>query len=268
VRTLASNMLPLLRMSYGPGPGARCSLSLQEPQMSSSAFEVFAWSTGIALLAVYGTARLTASRDSELALDSFEQAQAVHAAVKPSPQPDRQGAPADVDTSLWSDARVAAYRKANAVGHAAPLAVLRIPALNLRVPVFPGTDSRTLDRGAGHIDGTHPPGSPGNVGLAAHRDGFFRALKDAQVGQRIYLDLLEGTVEYEVYALDIVEPTDVDVLADAGTPRLTLVTCYPFYFVGTAPKRFIVQARRKAPPHEDAQSALAQAPQRRDTTQP
>jgi LPXTG-site transpeptidase (sortase) family protein len=194
--------------------------------MSLHAFEVFAWSAGIALLAVYGTARLTTSRDSELAMDSFEQAQAVHVAANRSPRPER------------------------------------------RTELFPGTSSRALDRGAGHIEGTDSPGGAGNVGLAAHRDGFFRALKDAHVGQTIYLDLLEGTVEYQVYALDIVEPTDVGVLADVGAPRLTLVTCYPFYFVGPAPKRFIVRAERKAPPREDLESALAQATQRREATQP
>lgn len=86
------------------------------------------------------------------------------------------------------------------------------------------------------------PGSNGNVGIAAHRDTHFRALKDLSLGDRIELALPDRTQIYVVTDLWVVEPGDVHVLDDTGSPVLTLVTCYPFYFVGNAPQRFIVRA--------------------------
>lgn len=202
------------------------------------------------LLAAYSAARFSIDRASDIALESFEHAQRIHVAAERSLKPQHSSESGDADMSLWSNARIASYRKANAAAASAtPLAVLRIPALSLRVPVFEGTDALALDRGAGYIEGTGKPGGAGNVGLAAHRDGFFRVLKDARVGQTIYLDLLDRTIEYRIAALHIVEPSEVGVLADVGSPRLTLVTCYPFYFVGPAPQRFIVRAELSAAPH-------------------
>jgi sortase A len=99
-----------------------------------------------------------------------------------------------------------------------------------------------LLRGAGLVEGTGLPGSNGNVAIAAHRDTYFRALKDLALGDRIELAMLDRTQTYVVTGLSVVEPTDVHVLADTGEPVLTLVTCYPFYFVGHAPQRFIVRA--------------------------
>jgi len=124
----------------------------------------------------------------------------------------------------------------------AAVAVLRIPGIRLEVPVSPGTEEPVLQRGAGWIDGTSPPGSEGNIGIAAHRDGHFRGLKDVAVGDLIELDTLQGTRSYRVTGLSVVEPTDVHVLAETGEAVLTLVTCFPFYFVGHAPQRFIVRA--------------------------
>jgi LPXTG-site transpeptidase (sortase) family protein len=125
--------------------------------------------------------------------------------------------------------------------------VLRVPTLGLEVVVYYGTDNQTLDRGAGRIEGTAPLGSSGNVGVAAHRDGFFRPLKDIEVGDEIFVDLASGTLRYEVASTLIVAPEDVWVLAPAAEPTLTLVTCYPFYFVGAAPQRFIVRATASSP---------------------
>jgi sortase A len=96
--------------------------------------------------------------------------------------------------------------------------------------------------GAGLVEGTGLPGSNGNVAIAAHRDTFFRGLKDLALGDHIQLVMLDRTQTYIVTDLSVVEPTDVHVLDDTGEPVLTLVTCYPFYFVGNAPKRFIVRA--------------------------
>ena len=110
------------------------------------------------------------------------------------------------------------------------------------MPVFDGTDDLILNRGAGRISGTAKPGQPGNIGIAAHRDGFFRGLKDIRVGDRIELRTQGDASLYAVDDIEIVQPTDVTVLRNRPSPSLTLVTCYPFYFVGDAPQRYIVHA--------------------------
>ena len=122
--------------------------------------------------------------------------------------------------------------------------MLRIPKVRLEVPVLPGTDDRTLDRGVGHIEHTVEPGTDGNSGIAGHRDSFFRGLKDIGLGDLIELDTRQGTDVYRVERTWIVNPEDVWVLDPTPTRALTLVTCYPFYFVGAAPQRFIVRAVR------------------------
>ena len=125
-----------------------------------------------------------------------------------------------------------------------PEAVLRIPSLNLVVPVFEGTSEENLNRGAGRIEGTAHIGESGNIGIAAHRDGFFRVLKDVRVGHLLELQRLDGTDTYRIVATTIVEPADISVLAATDKQAITLVTCYPFYFVGAAPQRFIVRAEK------------------------
>jgi sortase A len=147
-----------------------------------------------------------------------------------------------VDTSLWSDGRVEGYQESLDHDFGMPMAVLRIPSIDVVVPVLPGTDDLTLNRGAGWIEGTARPGSQGNIGIAGHRDGFFRGFKDLQVGSEIVVETLTGSQRYVVDALTIVDPSDVSVLAPTEDSSLTLVTCYPFYFVGSAPQRFIVHA--------------------------
>jgi len=109
--------------------------------------------------------------------------------------------------------------------------------------VFDGTDDLTLNRGVGRIAGTARPGQGGNLGIAGHRDGFFRGLKDVGAGDQIELKIPGRTEVYQVDDVQIVKPTDVQVLEDRGVPTLTLVTCYPFYFIGNAPQRYIVRAR-------------------------
>jgi sortase A len=147
-----------------------------------------------------------------------------------------------VDFSLWAGKRVTAYKQALATHLGAPLAVLTIPRLRLDVPVFEGTDELTLNRGAGRIVGTARPGEPGNIGIAAHRDGFFRGLKDVRPGDRIELAQLRHKFVYTVDNIAVVDPGDVTVLHARPQASLTLVTCYPFYFIGDAPQRYIVQA--------------------------
>jgi sortase A len=120
--------------------------------------------------------------------------------------------------------------------------VLRIDKLGIEVPVFDGTDDLTLNRGVGRIIGTARLGGTGNIGIAGHRDGFFRGLKDISVGDKVDLMMIEARAAYVVDQIEIVSPDDVRVLQPRGVPSLTLVTCYPFYFVGDAPNRFIVHA--------------------------
>ncbi|MGA2859409.1 MAG: class D sortase [Candidatus Sulfotelmatobacter sp.] len=120
-----------------------------------------------------------------------------------------------------------------------------IPRLGISVAVLQGTGSRMLRLGAGHIEGTPLPGETGNVGIAGHRDTFFRGLKDIRMNDEIQLQTATGLFHYEVDWLKVVEPDDTTVL-EPSTPQstLTLVTCYPFYFIGSAPKRFVVRAHK------------------------
>jgi sortase A len=120
---------------------------------------------------------------------------------------------------------------------------LEIPRLRVSAIVRAGSDSRTLRLAVGHIGGTALPGEPGNVGLAAHRDTFFRRLGDIRADDVIRVVTPEGTYVYRVEGTRVVDPHDTWVLDPTGDPALTLVTCYPFRYVGSAPRRFIVRAR-------------------------
>jgi sortase A len=150
-----------------------------------------------------------------------------------------------VDYSLWSPKRIKDYEATLAQHFDAPLALLRIDKIRLEVPVFEGTDDRILDRGAGRIEGTARIGESGNVGIAGHRDGFFRGLKDISMGDTMVLETATGTQDYVIDSIQLVTPDDVSVLKSEPTPALTLVTCYPFYFIGSAPQRYIVHASLK-----------------------
>jgi sortase A len=121
---------------------------------------------------------------------------------------------------------------------------IEIPRLGVTAIVLEGVGNKTLRRGVGHIPETPLPQDGGNVGLAGHRDSFFRGLKDIRKNDIITLKTLEGTFRYRVAWTQIVRPEDTHVLSKVGEPALTLVTCYPFYYVGSAPKRFIVRAER------------------------
>jgi len=146
--------------------------------------------------------------------------------------------------SLWSLQRIRSYQAASSKP-AESLAVLRIPKLRLEVPVLDGTDQFTLNRGVGRIAGTSFPGQDGNIGIAGHRDGFFRSLKEISKGDVIELVRQAGTDVYVVDQISITNPADVSVLKARTKPSLTLVTCYPFYFIGLAPNRYVVEASLK-----------------------
>lgn len=147
-----------------------------------------------------------------------------------------------VDFRLWSEKRIAEYEESLTHDMDPPLAVLHISKVQLEVPVLEGTDDLTLNRGVGHIVGTAQPGEEGNIGIAGHRDGFFRVLKDVEPGDTIDLVTPSRRERYRVDHIVLVRPDDVSVLQPRPVRSLTLVTCYPFYFIGSAPQRYIVQA--------------------------
>jgi LPXTG-site transpeptidase (sortase) family protein len=146
------------------------------------------------------------------------------------------------DQSLWNGQRITDYEDSLKVDTAPPLGILTIRSLNIQVPIYNGTDEFILDRGAGRIRGMARMDEVGNLGISGHRDGFFRALKDIQVGEDILIQTTRGVKKYAVSSIDIVPKEDISVLAPTTEQTLTLITCYPFYFVGHAPKRYIVTA--------------------------
>ena len=146
------------------------------------------------------------------------------------------------DQALWDEKQVADYEAALLADYPPPLAVLTIESLGIEVPVYNGTEDRVLDRGAGRIRGTARPGAPGTLGISAHRDSFFRALKDIGAGDEIRLQTVHGVDRYAVTAIDIVTKSDVSVLAQTGGKVIVLVTCFPFYHEGPAPQRYVVTA--------------------------
>jgi sortase A len=121
---------------------------------------------------------------------------------------------------------------------------IEIRAIGLSAMILEGTDARTLRRAVGHIPSTPLPGQQGNVALTGHRDTFFRPLLHIHKDDEIRLTTLKGSYRYLVDSLKVVEPEDTKVLDNSDDAILTLVTCYPFYFVGPAPRRFIVRAHR------------------------
>ena len=213
--------------------------------------------SGLVLVGVYGAARIESFITSRAALKKFAALETESdTSGKSRDNTASSGAesslsdPMDlpdvdlpgVDFSRWDERRVRAYKQSIRKQSGVPLAVLRIPKIQLEVPLFEGTDDFTLNHAVGRIVGTARPGEPGNIGIAGHRDGFFRGLKDVSVGDAIELKRLQGTDTYVVDEIQIVKPENVEVLHSRRVPSLTLVTCYPFYFFGSAPQRYIVKA--------------------------
>ena len=193
---------------------------------------------GLGLLAVYAGIRLDGALQSRARLRSFEQEVRRPVAASRS-LPDR---PAQVDFALWSSQRIQQYHASLARSVEPPLAVLKIPRISLEVPVLTGTDELALNRGVGWIEGTAMPGIAGNIGIAGHRDGFFRGLKDLRAGDTLMLETAAARRAYVVDDIEIVTPQQSSVLLPRARPSLTLVTCYPFYYVGDAPRRYVVHA--------------------------
>ena len=193
--------------------------------------ETLALATGLGCLLYVGAMYIDGAQGSRQALQRFAELQTVvH---------ERADA---TDLTLWSPQRIAAWQSTLALPRQVPLAVLRIPKIDLEVPVLEGTGDVSLTRGVGHIEETAIPGMDGNAGIAGHRDGFFRGLKDVGPGDELELETLQGKQVYRVERTWIVNPEDVSVLDPTPGRSVTLVTCYPFYFVGSAPQRYIVRA--------------------------
>jgi sortase A len=159
---------------------------------------------------------------------------------------------ATVEARRFQAEQEAAFELA-AKTHAAPAPVasgglvgmLDVPRLKLSTPVVEGDDDSTLQRAVGHLPDTPMPWEDGNSAMAGHRDGLFRPLKDLKIGDEIRFRTPRNEFRYRVTKTTIVKPDDVSVLQPRSGATLTLITCYPFYYVGSAPKRFVVHAERE-----------------------
>jgi len=199
--------------------------------------------SGVALLAVFIQVRASSELQRADGVQAFLDAE--NKQVQLHKQSDGNAAFAQLelpDQKLWSAQRVIDYQQSLKAGTGLPQAVLTIEKLGIQVPVYNGADEFNLNRGVARIKGTGAIDGTGNLGIAGHRDGFFRGLKDIAVGDMIELQNSRGIVNYSVSSIDIVEPSDISVLAPTTNSTITLVTCYPFYYVGHAPKRYIVKA--------------------------
>ena len=195
------------------------------------------------MVGFYVAARIHQTMLSKAEIRRFE-SQSTHLAADPHAV---ALTPSTPNFALWSEQRIKGYQTSLAEHFAPAIAILRIPKIQLEVPVLEGTDDLSLNRGVGHVTGTATPGQNGNIAIAGHRDGFFRGLKDINLGDTIEMSTQDETETYVIDRITIVDPSDVSVLASRPTASLTLITCYPFYFIGSAPKRYIVQASLMAP---------------------
>jgi sortase A len=189
---------------------------------------------GVALLAVFFQIRADGEQHREDGVRAFHASIENHATANSGAWTPNQ--------ELWTEKRIRDYEESLKVDAEPPLALMTIPSLGIEVPVYNGADDFNLNRGVGRIKGTAWIDASGNLGIAGHRDGFFRGLKDIEEGQSIELQTARGSVVYAVTSIMIVDPDEVSVLAPTQEQTLTLVTCYPFYYVGHAPKRYIVKA--------------------------
>jgi sortase A len=202
--------------AHPPAPGGGRTLAVKA--------EFLLWIVGLVCLGVAATALVESHVFQSLQSDAFDRARASRKMTTPEER----------------DEKLGFAKAAPATG---VLGRIEIPRLGIRAMVKEGVDDETLKVAVGHVPGTALPGEPGNIGLAAHRDTFFRRLRDVRKGDVLTLTTLDGSRSYRVTSTTVVEPDRVDVLARAGgTSRLTLVTCFPFDWVGAAPKRFVVAA--------------------------
>ena len=201
-------------------------------------------STGTAMLVWSAWVLLDASRSQEAARQSLASAASPGVAA---PEP----LAATADRSIQPGSAVA---------------TLSIPRIRLSTVVLYGSDARTLRRGPGHVERTALPGEPGNIVVAGHRDTFFRPLRRIEVGDSVVLESLRGRFEYRVSSLHVVKSDDLSALDQSGEDTLTLITCYPFSLVGSAPDRFVARATRVRKPGTTSVAAREILP--RDVNRP
>ena len=211
--------------------------------------ETLLWVIGGTLMLVFlgGLTLAEYNRSSDVAEFRAQLAQASPSTTQQSSPVAAQTASFDVnmedlDKALWSEGRKAHFEESLTQEAGPVMALLEIPALDLEVPVYDGASELHMNLGIARIEGTAQLGEDGNLGMAGHRDGFFRVLKDIKYGDELLLTTMDGVLTYKVDELQIVDPSAIEVLNDRGRASITLVTCYPFYFVGHAPERFIVHA--------------------------
>jgi sortase A len=197
---------------------------------------------GLGLLAFYAAAKFHELILSRAATRRFEDLKQETVNERAQEKPVAQPVANPLNFVLWSKSRIRNYEESLSKRVAPALAIIRINRIGVEAPVLEGTDDLTLNRGVGHIAGTALFGENGNVGIAGHRDGFFRGLKDIRVGDHIEVEEADRLVIYVVDSLEIVTPKNIRVLRSTDKRALTLVTCYPFYYIGKAPQRFIVHA--------------------------
>jgi sortase A len=184
--------------------------------------EAGCWVVGVACTLIYGLCRADAELGRRLDV----------ARVMEAREPNYQA---------WSTGRVRAYEASLAAAAGPLLGIVSIPAVQLEVPLYGDTSELHLNRGVGLIERTSAPGLAGNMGIAGHRDGFFRALKNVRAGEQIEIRTPSALYRYRISALHVVAASDARLLGPTGEPSVTLVTCFPFYFVGNAPQRFVVR---------------------------
>lgn len=229
------------------------------------AVEIACWVAGIAMVVLYFGARTVGEIERKQGIEAFAEARAatipaIPPFVTPGPfewelvepittpvafTPVSISHVADVpaDGGVTSPALPSEWSAELPAGaESMPIALLSIARVGLRVPVFADTSARNLYRGAGWVEGTAAPDEVGNIAIAAHRDGYFRVLKDVALGDVLVLESMAQERNYRVTEISIVDPDDISSLLATETAAVTLVTCYPFYFVGHAPQRYIVRA--------------------------
>jgi sortase A len=247
------------------GPTARprrfCGKFLETDLMQTRRIELILLSIGLTLLTMWGGAWIYRGVSSRVGIMRFE-AGDVHAQNMNPTRANDVASGERVDFTLWSEKRMAAYKDSLSGKTDAPLAVLVIRKINLKVPVYNDTDDQTLNRGVGRILGTAKVGEAGNLGIAGHRDGFFRGLKDLAPKDEIELRRPRQSDTYVIDQISLVDPRDVSVLKPTQVPSVTLVTCYPFYYVGSAPQRYIVRASIKDSDRVDHEASHDPQPNR------
>ena len=181
--------------------------------------ELWAWIAGIASLGLHVMARVSFEHERAAGIEAFREARSSGIVSNAGPTLAEPATPytTEADQSLWSQQRISAFG-VNAAAPETPEAVLRIAALQLEVPIYSGTSEVNLNRGAAHIEGTATLSHSGNIGIAAHRDGFFRKLKDIAIDDEVDLDVGERTLRYRVVDISVVSPSDVHV-PERGSTR-------------------------------------------------